>query len=83
MWLVKQYNSQISLCEYRNVHLHSCYGFLQFGDSFDVSNVHNDPDEILGKRAHTVHIALFWGSTEFIADHKRGFLKRCEINRSQ
>lgn len=63
MRLFEKYNSQISVPVYGNVHLHSCYSLLYFGYSFDMSNVNNEPDEILGKTAHIIHITQF-GDTQ-------------------
>lgn len=58
MRLLQTHNSQIRVPVYRNVHLHSCYSLLYFGYSFDTFNINNEPDEILGKTAHIIHITL-------------------------
>lgn len=65
MSLLETHNSKISVPVYRNVHLHSCYSLLYFGYSFDMFNVNNDPDEILGKTAHIIPITLF-GDTKIL-----------------
>lgn len=63
MRLLKTHNSQNSVPVCRNVHLRSCYSLFYFGYSFDMFNINNEPDEILGKTAHIIHITLF-GDTQ-------------------